>query len=235
MTQKEPTLGSSSRLTARQVEDYLRENPDFFDTHPHLLSEINVPHVQSGRAISLVERQASVLRDRIKSMELRLAELLRHGQENDAITASILRWVRGILLHEDARSLPPLAADSLARIFSVPSVALRIWRPADTMSREPWVMPATADFIGQIDAMRSPVCGPLSLSAASSLLPEGGRDCQSVAIVPLRVGAAPQAFGVLLLGSPDSRRFAPDMGVDFLERIGEIASAALCRNTSARS
>jgi uncharacterized protein YigA (DUF484 family) len=235
VTQKEPTLGSSSRLSARQVEDYLRENPDFFEAHPHLLSEINVPHVQSGRAISLVERQASVLRDRIKSMELRLAELLRHGQENDAITASILRWVRGILLHEDVRSLPPLAADSLARIFSVPSVALRIWQPADAMSREPWVMPATADFIGQIDAMRVPVCGPPSLSAATALLPESGRDCQSVAIVPLRVGAAPQAFGVLLLGSPDSRRFAPDMGVDFLERIGEIASAALCRNTSARS
>jgi uncharacterized protein YigA (DUF484 family) len=82
--------------------------------------------------------------------------------------------------------------------------------------------------------MRMPACGPVSLSSAASLLPDAGRDCHSVAIVPLRVGAAPQAFGVLVLGSPDSRRFTPEMGVDFLERIGEIASAALCRNTSAR-
>ncbi len=234
MSQKEPTLGAGGRLTARQVEEYLREHPDFFDAHPHLLSEINVPHVQSGRAISLVERQAAVLRDRIKSMELRLAELLRHGQENDAIAASILRWVRGLLLHEDIRSMPQMAADSLGRIFSVPAVALRIWRPAETMNREPWVTPATADFVGQIDGMRMPACGPVSLSSAASLLPDAGRDCHSVAIVPLRVGAAPQAFGVLVLGSPDSRRFTPEMGVDFLERIGEIASAALCRNTSAR-
>jgi len=31
------------------------------------------------------------------------------------------------------------------------------------------------------------------------------------------------------LASPDVRRFQTDMGTDFLERIGELASAALSR------
>ena len=39
----------------------------------------------------------------------------------------------------------------------------------------------------------------------------------------------PQAFGLLVLASPDVQRFAPDMGTDFLERIGELTSAALSR------
>jgi uncharacterized protein YigA (DUF484 family) len=43
------------------------------------------------------------------------------------------------------------------------------------------------------------------------------------------VGAAPQAFGLLVLGSPDPARFQQGMGTAFLERIAEIASAALSR------
>ena len=229
MNQKEPTLEGAAMPTAQQVMDYLKAHPDFFDSAPHLLSEINVPHPQSGQAISLVERQASVLRERIKSMELKLAELLRHGQENDAISASVQRWVRGLFLHAESATLPRFLADSLAQIFSVPLAGIAIWRPLSAMVEQDWVVNRTADYVEQIDGLRTPVCGPLTISAASRILPEAGRDAQSLAVLPLRVGAAPEAFGVLVLGSPDSRRFAPDLGVAFLERISEIASAALSR------
>jgi uncharacterized protein YigA (DUF484 family) len=49
----------------------------------------------------------------------------------------------------------------------------------------------------------------------------------SVAILPLRVGAAPSSFGLLVFGAPDPSRFSPDQGIDFLERLAELASAAL--------
>ncbi|MEO7128606.1 MAG: DUF484 family protein, partial [Rhodoferax sp.] len=39
----------------------------------------------------------------------------------------------------------------------------------------------------------------------------------------------PQAFGLIVLASPDSQRFNSAMGTDFLERIAELASAALSR------
>ena len=51
----------------------------------------------------------------------------------------------------------------------------------------------------------------------------------STALVPIRVGAAPEAFGLLVLGSPDPTRFTAEMGTTYLARIGEIASAALSR------
>jgi hypothetical protein len=51
----------------------------------------------------------------------------------------------------------------------------------------------------------------------------------SLALIPLRAGAAPQAFGLLVLASGDAQRFSADMGTDFLERIGELTSAALSR------
>jgi uncharacterized protein len=51
----------------------------------------------------------------------------------------------------------------------------------------------------------------------------------SLALIPLRAGAALEAFGMLVLASPDPQRFNAGMGTDFLERIGEITSAALSR------
>jgi uncharacterized protein YigA (DUF484 family) len=54
----------------------------------------------------------------------------------------------------------------------------------------------------------------------------------SVALLPLRAGAINSpgaAFGMLVLASPDSQRFHSGMGTDFLERIAELASAALSR------
>ena len=48
-------------------------------------------------------------------------------------------------------------------------------------------------------------------------------------MVPLRVVAGDTAFGLLVVGSPDPTRYSADMGTDFLQRIGEIASAGLAR------
>jgi uncharacterized protein len=55
---------------------------------------------------------------------------------------------------------------------------------------------------------------------------------RSVALMPLRAGAITStgpAFGLLVLASPDPQRFQSGMGTDFLERIAELASAALSR------
>lgn len=225
----EPRLDPSAKLTTREVIEFLRAHPDFFVSHPDLLADLQVPHLQSGQAVSLVERQAAILRERIKSMELKLAELLRHGQENDAISNSIQKWVRGIFLHQDLRTLPTFAVDSLGKIFTVPLVGVGIWQPDAQFENTSWVISETSDFVEQIDGLKGPVCGAPNLSAATRLLPQAGVDAQSIALIPLRVGAAPTAFGVMVLGSPDARRFAPDLGVAFLERMSEIASAALSR------
>jgi len=48
-------------------------------------------------------------------------------------------------------------------------------------------------------------------------------------MIPLRSHADAPAFGLLLLASPDGQRFNAEMGTDFLERIADLASAALSR------
>ena len=51
----------------------------------------------------------------------------------------------------------------------------------------------------------------------------------SVALIPLREDANKEAFGMLVLASPDAERFHADMGTEFLAQIGDLAGAALTR------
>ena len=80
--------------------------------------------------------------------------------------------------------------------------------------------------------MKTPYCGPNSEFLAAAWLVDGGTSARSIALIPLRIGASPNAFGMLVLGSADASRFTPEMGTAFLERIGEITSAALGRLSS---
>jgi len=77
-------------------------------------------------------------------------------------------------------------------------------------------------------SLQLPYCGVNSDFEAAKWLEEPGA-AKSLALIPLRSGAALDAFGMLVLASPDPQRFNAGMGTDFLERIGELTSAALSR------
>ena len=118
----------TSPISGDTVAQYLRDNPSFFDVHAELLASVTVPHPHGGRAVSLVERQVDVLREKHKVLEMRLADLIRIGRENDAIGERLQRWTRDLLRERDLRRLPAIVTDGLAVGFSVPQVALRLWR-----------------------------------------------------------------------------------------------------------
>ena len=188
-----------------------------------------MPHPHGGRAISLQERQLEVLREKLRAHELRMAELLRIGQENDAITEKLQRWTRQLLLTADAAQLPDIVVDGLRTVFSVPQVTMRLWGLREVHHDLEWALPVPVDAITLANSMRQPFCGPNSEFQAATWLPDGGADTRSIALLPLRKGIDPNAFGMIVLGSADPDRFRSGMGTAFLERIGETASAALSR------
>ena len=218
----------TTTLQADDIAHYLARHQDFFEQHPQLLSQMQLPHPHDGQAISLVERQSLVLRERVKALESRVAEMVRHGQENDAIAEKLTSWVRSLLSETDEGALPAILIEELKRIFEVPYAALRIWDITPEHASLDCAREVESDTITFANSMRVPFCGSnVGFEAASWLGPDGV--VKSVALLPLRVGAHPETFGMLVLGSADADRFHSSMGTSFLERIGELASAALAR------
>jgi hypothetical protein len=74
----------------------------------------------------------------------------------------------------------------------------------------------------------APYCGANAGFEAAGWL-EQSEAVLSLALIPLRTDRDRTAFGLLALGSPDPTRYTPDMGVEFLAQVGDIAGAALHR------
>lgn len=225
----------AAQLTAEQVADYLREHVDFFDLHPDVLARMALRHLQAGKTISLIERQIDVLREKNRVFERRIAELVRTAQDNNTIFDRLQAMVRQVLLARDDAALPAIIEAAVRDGFAVPQVALRLWRPDAAEPPEPrWaaiaaMQPVDAAVVEQTVSLAVPYCGASDGWHAAGLLSEGGAETRSIALVPLRAGASPRPFGLLALGSADAGRFSSELGVAFLLRIGEVASAALTR------
>lgn len=216
-------------MTSEDVVQFLGAHPDFFDQHPEVLASIAIPHPHGGQAISLVERQSMILRDRIRSLEMRLADMLRHGEENEAIADRLVQWARALLTQDDPARLPETALEELMRLFSVPYGALRLWGVAPAYSGLDCARPVSDDMLRLAGSMQAPFCGSnVGFEVAGWMAPDPAA-IRSLSMMPLRVGADAKAFGMLALGSPDPERFQITMGTAFLSRIGELASAALAR------
>ncbi len=218
-----------SAPTDQQVAEFLRAHPGFFNSHVELLAGLSLPAAHGGRAISLQERQLEVMREKYRALERRLAEMIRVGQENDAIADRLQKWTRQLLLETDPARLPAGVAEGLQAHFSVPQTALRLWGLREAYRSLECGQPVAVEVISQANAMTAPFCGPRGEQPAARWLPEQGRQTGSVALLPLRKGVDPRAFGLVVLGSADTDRFQAGMGTAFLERIAEIASACLSR------
>lgn len=216
----------TTSLNSDSIADYLLDHPRFFEKHAELLGLIRLTSPLLGRAVSLQERQMEILREKIKVQELRMADLLRIAQENDEITSKFLAWVRALLLARNIADLPQVLTGNLQKFFDVPQVTVHLWGIAES-HRGAWfnaTVPENARIFA--DDLTAPFCGAGSDFDASVWL-ENADSVKSVALLPLRVDAAPQAFGLLALGSPDPGRFTAEMSTDFLVRISATASAAL--------
>ncbi|HEY6774569.1 MAG TPA: DUF484 family protein [Oxalicibacterium sp.] len=213
-------------MDSNAVADYLLANPKFFEEHAELLSQVRLSSVLGGRTLSLQERQMDVLREKLKVMELRMAELMRIGQENDRITHNFQAWTRDLLLARNDVDLPHTLATGLQNIFGVPHVTLRLWGVAEEFAHA-WFAAAVSDDVRLFtNSLSEPFCGPNNDFEAVTWL-EDAPAIQSVALLPLRLDGTSEAFGLLVLGSPDADRFTADMGTDFLSNIAQTAAAAL--------
>ena len=216
-------------MRSDDVARYLADHPDFFEQHPELLADIAIPHPQNGQAISLIERQSMILRGRINALEARIAQMIRHGEENEVISDRVVQWARALLAEPDAARLPEVAIAEVQKLFDVPFAALRVWNVQPAYASLPAATPVSDDVRRLASSMVAPFCGSNVGFEPVNWMDASDGVVQSLAMLPLRVGASAEAYGLLVLGSPDKERFHITMGTAFLTRIGELASAALAR------
>ena len=220
-------------ITEDDIAQFLTNTPGFFERHAEVLASVQITSPHGARAVSLQERQAEMLREKIKGLEQRIMEMVRNSTENAAIANKVHQWTGSLLQVRDPFDLPQAVVDGVRTLFDVPQAAVRVWEVAAPYIDADFTQGASEDARAFASSLTMPFCGPnLGFEPAAWLANEAGEPAQSLALLPRRAGAidsATPAFGLLVLGSQDPQRFDATMGTEFLSRMAELASAALLR------
>lgn len=229
MTTENPTVP----VTEEQVIVYLRNHPDFFQQHPHLLSELHVRH-ESGGAISLVERQVAILRERNMVMRRRMNELMQTAKYNDELFAKT-RTLTLELLHVGSwHELNEVLATYVLTDFHADFVCCHLADVdlAGTVAGpQPPALDHLASHSGPLPHERFvrgayPVCTALRAEELAELFPNASHDTEGSAVLaPLALDAG----GCLAIGSRDAGAFTPDMDTLFVTYIAEVLGRVIQR------
>jgi uncharacterized protein YigA (DUF484 family) len=231
-TQRKPEY-LAEELSEDAVHSYLEAHPDFFERHKSLLDTIELPHA-SGGAVSLVERQISMLRQKDMKLERQLKELIQVARDNDVIAAKIHQLSVQLLSKSQLSDTVSAIEEASRSGFGADQAILVLFGDPDgfadvdsgrffhAIRRDDAALKPFATFLGG----NGPRCGQIRDSQMEFLFRDDASEIGSVALIPLGTKAD---IGFLAIGSGDAERFHPGMSIDFLARVGDLVAAALKR------
>lgn len=224
MSKNKPAASDQAGCDEKGVAAYLRAHPDFFTYHSDLLAEINVPHV-TGSAVSLVERQVTILRDQNRQLRRRIMEMVEAARENDRLLERLQRFTLGLMELERLEDLPVRVLRDLREEFDADRAVLRLFlEPAPGGESPEFTRREAAEpSLGNVLRAGKPVCGRPKPSQLLYLFGDQADLICSAALIPLGEHGE---TGILAVGSYDEQRFHPEMGKLFLGHIGAAVAAA---------
>lgn len=213
------------------VADYLQANPDFFERHQGLLTNIRIPH-RAGGAVSLVERQVASLRQKNLQLERKLRDLVEVAQSNDVLAGKVHDLATRLLAAGSRSQVVSVAEELLRSSFSAEHSVLVLFeldqvgefeaegRFLRLIERNDPAMAPFKTFLGGGVAR----CGLIRDSQRDFLFGPDAEEVGSAALVPLGENAS---AGFLAIGSRDADYFHPGKSMDFLSRLGDLLGCAL--------
>jgi uncharacterized protein YigA (DUF484 family) len=232
MSTREARGATVSEADETSIGNYLRQNPDFFVRNEPLLAHLRLPHARGSAAVSLVERQVEVLREKSSNLESRLAEFVAVARANELLADKIHRYTRRLMGAGSRREVVAQLEKSLREdfeafhstlvLFGNAGAGLEADRFVTLVERGDTRLAGFETLLGS----GKPRCGQVRDSQREFLFGTESTAVGSLALVPVG-GEMP--IGLLAIGSPDRDRFHPGMATEFLTRMGELLADALSR------
>ena len=212
-------------LTAEDVADFLRKNPGFFNEYQDLLTELHVPH-PSGDAVSLVEKQLTVLREQNEKTRKQMHELIEIARQNEELARRMHHLALTLMDSTNTKEIFSTLYDNLKRNFRADRVTVRLFAdPAfiDTFPGEEFAGRELTEEIlfKSVIEKRVPISGKLKKQQQVFLFGDDGDVIKSAVIVPLH---GEDWGGVLVIGSKNPDKFQESMGVELLANLAEVLS-----------
>ena len=219
-------------VSENDVQQYLRENVDFFQVHSQLLSDLRIPHTR-GKAVSLVERQVAVLRDQKKQLKKQLQDLVQIARENDSLNQQLHTLMIELYKAQTTDDAIDVAQSRLKKEYGVDECQFILFKsegekPVHNSVRLVDSNDDECKSILKILREQKPVCGHFNVDVTGYLFVDNAKDIKSIAMLPL---VNEKFFGILSLGSYDLQRFHAEKATDFLKKLSELLGCVLTLKT----
>ncbi|KAF0811185.1 hypothetical protein A167_00217 [Alcanivorax sp. S71-1-4] len=217
---------SEQKLTGDQVAAWLRDHTDFFQGRQELLEMLRLPDPR-GEAVSLLERQAQILRERNHELRDRLNGLLAVARENDQLFEKTRQLVLTLIEARSAEQLFSQLIHALQEDFGADTVSLLVYdRDLDLTGelRSRVRCLAGADLHEALQLLLrngKAICGVLREVELEQLFPHHADQVKSAAMVPLEWQGRQ---GLLAIGSFDPLHFRSSLGTLFISHLGDVLS-----------
>ena len=212
---------------SHNVLQYLTRNPDFFNQHSEILTRLRIPH-HTGAAVSLVEKQISVLRKQCNSLETKLSELISVARDNEALHQRLHVLIQDVISAASLDDICSLMKSSLTENFQADDAKiLLIDRVGGTRHKDRPDRFVAADdpelaLFEHAYECGETLCGVPGERVREFLFTELEQESVgSAAVIPLYHEGN---LGLAILTSRDENRFDSQKGVMFLNQLGEVLS-----------
>lgn len=222
MNNNNPAQSEEYTISADTIAQYLKQNPYFFEQHPHLLTELKIPHTAEG-ATSLVERQVSLLREHNIELRRKMGNLMEAARENDQLFQKTQKLSLSLVSARNLEQVAERLESSLKQEYNADCSAIFLF-DADPLTQDGKNLRIvkSSDAIEHIPGfikLEKAVCGHLRDSEISYLFPDYADKIGSAALVPFSQGSVE---GLLAIGSFDEKHFHHRMGTLFITYIGHL-------------
>lgn len=212
-------------LQEEDVANFLNQNREFFHVFPNLLDELSIPHPDSGKAVSLLERQVYQLRQQRDELQVEVDALIDIAGENGALLHKVRDFTRALMAAQGDQAAVDCLIEEMQQRFDVEAVALVSWEVprislhgmAQLGISQTWV-----ETLKTTLRPNEPACGVLENEWQKGLF-HTTEPMRSVCLLPL---GDDRVWGVLALGST-TERFHSELGTYFLKMMAEMVTARL--------
>jgi uncharacterized protein YigA (DUF484 family) len=200
---------------------YLEKNPNVFQQHPELLELVTL--ADSRGTASLLERQVSMMKERLSEHKSQHSQFLRVARENEQISESFTQVICQMIGFTNLSQFATEFPSELRKTFDIDEVS---FKTAQATSRKPSDKESYDDATRRMVNNRA-VCDDRWPSNIMNLF--FSENIRSAALIPMRTPDAKHALGILALGSNDPNRYTNDLGTAHLDRLGLMSGLCLAR------
>lgn len=224
---------TATTLNDETVSKYLVENPEFFNRKADLLLELTIPH-ESGAAISLLERQVTLFRERNRELQSNINDFIFNAEENDALFEKTRIVILELLKTNTLEELSAAVEETLKTEFAAHASRLLFItdKPMDAEGIRTLPEKPARETLGKLFDKKRTFCCELNPEQAILLFPDTQKEILSAAIIPVHLNES-KALGMpmLIIGSDKHNHFNSSLDTLFLDFIGEILAAHIARLT----